>query len=112
MRISRKEAQKVVRKGARLLDRRKSGWARRINVPELRLSSACDCVLGQLYVNDSLINGELFSPSDGFHAGLRRLDLSWNEAVDRGFTTLGGSGWRELQAAWEAEIGRRLLRGH
>ena len=98
--------------GARLLDDRDPGWARRIDPGALALGDGAACVLGQLW-------GE-------YRHGLGRarvIDLSsaptrFVSPVDLGFQAVGDLGdaaqaldYALLTRAWRGEVAARTLRG-
>lgn len=84
-----------VARGVALLDRKAPGWVDRIDLDTLELSSAFDCVLGQLY--------------RGFGAGMYALNLDRESAMAHGFLTSNMDFYDELQAEWIRVI--RVLRG-
>lgn len=83
--------------GAEYLDGQVPGWAKRIELATLDLSSECRCVLGQQHA--------------GGYSGMRdALGLDGFGTVQLGFSTDTGSAWEdwaELDAAWAREIVRR-----
>lgn len=79
-------------RGAQLLDQRRPGWHRQVNLVMLDMSSPYWCVLGQVYRADSL--------HSGFSSGLARLRI--HSAKAYGF--YGG------RRAWTSEVRHRLRR--
>lgn len=102
--MDRQEVAKRVRQGAKLLDLKRPGWARVINLQRLETRDCWVCVLGQLYGH---YDSGLYRLFDG--EGSARIA----QAVAHGFTFAGdGTGARRLEEAWldqawEAEILRR-----
>lgn len=84
----------AARRGAVLLDREEPGWAARIDVERLDMTTHDRCVLGQLY-------------GGSFLRGLVRLHIPAGEADTHGFVPLCSSG-RNVAAAWRAEIASRV----
>jgi hypothetical protein len=80
--------------GAAFLDEREPGWADRIDLDQLDLSSDCRCVLGQLHGD--------------YGTGLDVLDVEFGTGASRGlgFNCAGGE-FDELTAAWRELISRR-----
>ena len=106
-----------VARGAALLDERKPGWHRQINLERLDMANPCLCVLGQVFA-EAARHGQ-----DGYEAGyisLWRKDIpnyGGGLAAEHGFTLdfdLDTSltvtrrlRWIGLQVAWIAEIRKR-----
>jgi hypothetical protein len=82
----------AAKRGARLMDRERPGWARRINRVTLNLQTRYDCVLGQEY--------------GGYSIGLAHLGFGRFRAISYGFCLSAGH-WDSLTAAWQAEIRAR-----
>lgn len=82
----------AARRGARLMDRTRPGWAHRINRGTLDIESGISCILGQEY--------------GCYQSGLDRLGFGFVRAILYGFNTPPGS-CAALTAAWQAEIGAR-----
>lgn len=83
--------------GVLWLDLNRPGWEEEIDLHELRMSSPCRCILGQL-------EGEFWPAAcaeAGSHAAV------W--AVERGFTRFTGSSysWEDLDEAWSAVVQAR-----
>ena len=81
--------------GAAFLDKRRPGWAERIDLDRLALADDCDCILGQL---------------DGtYNRGLAALDLTFHEEFLLGFLSRRSApeSWDQLGDAWTAEIAKR-----
>ena len=93
--------------GAAFLDEKVPGWASQIDPGRLELSSECDCILGQLEgywvmredfgleLEDAAALGFALQPADVFG------DQSAGPFGDQ------SEGWRQLDAAWTAEIKTR-----
>ena len=96
-----------VERGAALLDAKRPGWWRRINLRRLDIRSACDCIAGQL---------------GGYSDTLRALGLlDGEEDVEHGFEAIDPDGdvlageyhrlvqedYAALTAAWHDLIGKR-----
>jgi hypothetical protein len=111
-----------IRDGAAWLDEREEGWRDRVQVVDLELSSACRCVLGQVFSSDARAlyerdPGEYkgFRPyeigqsgttySSGFNYALNFLDemLSPEEAQRMGFDHDAESEytWHDMTVAWQ-----------
>jgi hypothetical protein len=94
-----------VARGAALLDEKLPGWADHIELDRLRLTSSCNCVLGQAFREDVV-------HANSYRAGLINLfdsDYAYDEAVAHGFD-LGdweaesGAAWLALTAEWKRVI--------
>lgn len=85
--------QKAAANGARLLDREKVDWARKIDLRRLDISSTLECPLGQVY-------GSYFT-------GWQELDLlTADEREAHGFVA-GPQHFPALNRAWRKEIRAR-----
>lgn len=91
-----------VKTGAALLDVKVPDWATKIDLSTLQMKSACRCILGQIYGDYytgeaalNLLDDEMQVVGSGF-------DLTWREIDD----------FDLLQAAWVAEIKKRLETAH
>lgn len=89
-----------VDRGAALLDEKRPGWWRHIDLDRLDIASACDCVVGQL--------------GDGFYLGfvVDELDLHGTDdealyGLTRESPGLGGKEYGILTAAWRDLICKR-----
>lgn len=88
----------AARRGARLLDRTRPGWHKRVPITKLRLEDSCNCVLGHL-------DGHYATGRDRLFVGTmsERIELSrWH-----GFTVPSAAGWPPLTTAWVDEIRAR-----
>ena len=89
-----------VARGAELLDRRKPGWAAKINLDRLAMNSCDDCLLGQLY-------GNYF---DG--KGRLRISLGCDLGFDAGGIVEQRKGkaneFDALAALWRRQVRSRL----
>ncbi len=106
-----RDARKNVRRGIKLLNKKRPGWLKKVKVSKLQLESCELCILGQVYAQDTL------SYEDGFSAGLRILngknpgaygfDLDWDGNGGRDVPSYG-----QLEKIWKEEIAaqRRLQR--
>ena len=90
-------------RGAALLDEKLPGWAERINLAELELSSCYRCVLGQLFAHVPPAD-EFSSP---YSTGMRAIDVSAWDAVRHGFD---GDDADDLNAEWRRVITARRTR--
>ena len=101
------DARERVQRGAALLDEKRPGWADKINIATLRMSSECACILGQL-------EGMFWSAAQRLFGG-EGMDLPTVEAVECGlWTPLTVNGvdcqsYNQLQDAWVEEIEARRL---
>jgi len=91
---------KTVERGAALLDERKPGWDRKIDLDTLNLADGCNCVLGQVY-GDRLARDDY----NGYDRGQRLLGLNARHSQHYGF--LAWSDWGNLTAAWRQLIEKR-----
>ena len=86
-----------VQQGAKLLDRKRPGWAGRVEVEILHMSDCQKCVLGQLFSR--------------YHYGTYALALmTQQESIDYGFTLRGvasSESWIALTHRWRCEISER-----
>jgi hypothetical protein len=86
--------------GAALLDRVNPGWHERINLADLDMSSACQCVLGQLY--------------GWYEDGMTAIGLDGETQLTHGFAGDPASNqfsekyWR-LDEQWVREVAHRLI---
>src|SRR5438046_1541940 len=93
--------EEAVLKGAKLLDKQRPGWWKKIKTDQLAMASGRTCILGQLY-------GE-------FEQGTKRLQ-HWRQSIECGFMLVWRSGmshtywtrrWNWLRDAWIREIAAR-----
>jgi hypothetical protein len=97
---------KTVDRGAALLDEREPGWAEKIDLDTLDLSSSCGCVLGQLYLRK---HPRIRRKYEAYERKLSELGLD-NASGNFGFVTWGGGRFENLTAAWKRAIRARLSR--
>ncbi|TSC61625.1 MAG: hypothetical protein G01um101448_636 [Parcubacteria group bacterium Gr01-1014_48] len=84
-----------VANGATFLDAQYlEGWAHRINVDRLSLSSSCNCILGQL--------------EGGFVEGKEKLGLGFRSGLSYGFDTFAIWRYSWLTKEWKREIAKRM----
>lgn len=86
-----------VARGVALLDEKLPGWDGRIDLDNLDLTNACDCILGQ----------EFDDPfRDGYYVGLDELfSGSTDEAIQHGFNVdTGGIEWSLLEVEWRRVV--------
>lgn len=92
-------AERVAR-GAKLLDRKRPGWAERIDLDQLRLEECDSCILGQLY--GTYRNGKLeCGLAIGGDHGFGEIFMQMNP----------GPEYAALRVAWLAEIQQRTAGG-
>lgn len=94
--------QKRVRKGARLLDQEYPGWADRIEVDGLVMSSAGSCVLGHVYEDYFEGLTELFGTSD---TPDWKFGFTLHPDDEDGLSRVAA--WEQLGLAWEPLIRAR-----
>lgn len=99
------DARQRVAKGAALLDAQRPGWAQRINVRELDMSSGCFCILGQLEPSYTAALRSLW-PTDLACRVLetRRCGFDVNPSSDK------FSDYLKLQWAWLDAIAARVVK--
>lgn len=78
-----------------MLDQRKPGWWRKVDLDELDLAYGNTCVLGQVYKS--------------FERGKRKLDLGDNPWVARRYGFYAFFRWDALTAEWRKVISARCL---
>lgn len=101
--LTKEEAEARVAKGAAHLDRVWPGWAARIDVGTLALSSCVFCVIGQLSggdYTDVLTDFELGAYPEHYNADHYGFDISEDGDM---------SDFKRLQDAWVAAIADRRL---
>ena len=81
-----------VSRGAALLDKHDPDWHSKVADVSLQLMNPVNCVLYHVF--------------GGYHVGLGRLGLRWDEAVDHGFCGLSPY----LVPCWTAEIMKRMTK--
>lgn len=87
-------ARDAVSRGSSLLDMKRPGWYREINIAQLNIMRPTDCICGQLF--------------GGYGEGVNELGVG-SRAGEYGFNALGPSAFEELNEAWREEIARRRL---
>ncbi len=89
----------VVQSGAQLLDERRPGWYREIDIAQLDIALGSKCILGQVY-------GSYFE-------GVKAIGLACGQTAPYGFAvTFSGpapDNYANLTAAWREEIALRRL---
>ena len=90
-----------VERGAALLDAEQPGWASRIDVPTLDMSSGYACVLGQVYEPGSL--------GSGYGTGIQALGIIGNAlgTVSHGFNYDSAGDDTRLLPLWREAIEAR-----
>jgi len=94
--------------GARLLDRHEPGWQHRVDPDQLDAEDVDRCVLGQLFGGYEPGLAELAACRCDEVAAYHRDPVAW--AAAHGFdldVTEPRAAFRELTAAWRAELARR-----
>ena len=114
--MTQADATARVAKGAKLLDEVRPGWAGRINLDTLQMSSVCNCVLGQQdgtfyrgmqtllhYYESRPIKGAMELGAEyGFHTGpLEMYDLNPDREDEHEAVV---EVYAPLQTAWVREI--------
>lgn len=94
---------KTVERGAELLDAVRPGWEHEIDADKLDLRSRCNCVLGQLYLQD---HPRTHNRADAFNRMLEELGIETPGKF--GFATYGAGRYSRLTEAWLGVIRRRL----
>lgn len=91
-----------VQRGVQLLDQKKPGWAKRIDLGKLEMSDFCGCIIGQIFIN--------------YCEGLIALELEYRdyEEIDYGFELPQDclereESWSLLDSIWKEEITKRRL---
>lgn len=124
--IRQKEANKVVRRGARLLDRLVPDWHTKINLNSLSLGSCHDCICGQLASKAyrslriernttgwiSWITGRRALAKLAIDAGLK-IEFYDGDEKDLhpkkyGFLMTSKFSYKQLDIAWRNEVEKRL----
>jgi hypothetical protein len=102
----RAPAEERVAKGAALMDEKVPGWAEKVDKSRLNISSCADCILGQTFV----ASFPSLHPQFGYYDATEFLGLHGRMDADCGFRSLSmfDAENRELNAAWLAEIDRRV----
>ena len=101
--LTKAEASARVAKGAARLDERLPGWERRIDIGILSLGSCFDCIVGQLFKDES---------AWPFSYGIRALDMGVDGvgAAEYGVADHNGGerAFDYLQDAWVDAIAARV----
>jgi hypothetical protein len=84
-----------VARGAALLDEKLPGWVERIDLDKLKLSSGCNCILGQTW------DGPTSADSSPFGAHADALALGGDDDIEHGFNA-GGEDWFSNEPEYEA----------
>lgn len=94
-----------VARGAALLDEQVPGWERRIDPDRLDVTSACGCILGQVFgsYDDGCRQLQLGVTDDEL------FEVDTLEAARHGFETYGLSLYVDLQDAWDNMLATRVL---
>jgi hypothetical protein len=112
-------ARRAVRRGAALLDRREPGWASKVNIRTLDVSSRYRCVLGQIYegraktstsTGTSISGYPCLSYLDyvsGFSYGVAIHALHTDQIVRCGFCMGRMYDFNELKEEWEKFLAER-----
>lgn len=100
--ITKKQTAAVAR-GAKLLDKRVPGWARKVKLTMLNIASSANCVLGQLF-EGSYGQGarELFSGG----SFLASYENEWRQSIRHGFLAPTGN-IAALTEAWKDQVRAR-----
>jgi hypothetical protein len=104
------DADDAAAKGGTLLDAKRLGWEREIDLSDLSMDDACLCVLGQLYGNWTSGGDALgFSPAseDGVHHGFLAPDDDLPQSDDAYNKAIAGR-YVELNTAWRNQVEARL----
>ena len=89
-----------VERGAALLDAEQPGWAPRIDVVRLNMTSGSECVLGQLFPASNI--------DSGYAAGKRALGIAFPKTdVPYGFSLPQHQGDARLTPLWREAIEAR-----
>lgn len=102
------------RRGATWLDRHWPGWHEQLDLETLDINSSRDCVgaqlagsynaFGRAVADDIAIDQVIFYGEDAVET---RACSEW--MIEHGFCSANCCGYKQLDIAWRAEIGRRLL---
>jgi len=99
------DAEQRVARGAKLLDKKRPGWWRKVRFKDFDMAEPCHCVLGQVFKDKA------DDDTDGYNAALPLLRLSATGGTTHGFEAESeGPAYDELQFAWWQEISRRRRR--
>lgn len=107
-------ADRLVKRGAKLLDKKLPGWFKHIKVGELEMDNGCKCVLGQLgtkKVNLDRLGWEMGGYAD--YGDMAFALLNVRDDVEYGFNCYDDEdsetmvNFAELQYSWENEIATR-----
>ena len=106
-----KQTLATVRLGAKLLDKKFPGWAKKITPDILELNDPHRCVLGQLYGDFEKGAIQLGPPGSGVKGRDWLTDRGDDFAKDHGFDSSEGDegpSYEALNCAWMLEIAKRL----
>jgi hypothetical protein len=106
--MTQQDARARVARGAALLDEKRPGWERRIDLGTLTLHDPCGCIVGQLcgtgiWFGEGL---EMLGIDEGTPYG---LDLSHREVAGANDECARREAYRPLQDAWIKLIADRLV---
>jgi hypothetical protein len=87
--------------GAKMLDEKFPGWAEQINTSEIRMSSACHCILGQLAVTRG---GDVYSNMLDM-LGLKNMD----DVAEAGFDVTADELSEATYATWYDALRRAWI---
>ena len=96
-----------VAKGAAILDAKKPGWERQIDIASLQLADSCHCVLGQLY-------GHYFDGLDAIKLLHDPALIPGTSGAGAGFNTYPHEGmtvFADLDEAWISLVKERFDTG-
>lgn len=107
--VSALTAKAVVKRGAKMLDKKLPGWEKKVAITTLRMDDGCKCVLGQLggkYVNLDRLGWERDGSPDYDEMlvllGIARYEPATKHGFDVNFDI--GTSYADLQKAWIEEI--------
>jgi hypothetical protein len=98
-----------VARGAALLDEKLPGWVERIDLDKLKLSSGCNCVLGQTW------DGSTDTGYSAFGAHADALALGGDDDIEHGFNAGSGNWFTDadeytaLTAEWKCVVLARRI---
>lgn len=85
---------KTIAASAKFLDKKMPGWAKKIKVTTLVISSDAHCIMGQLGKGDPQV-------------ALDKLELTVEKAENMGFID---NGVEDLDELWKAEVRKRIAK--
>lgn len=95
---------KCAETGAKLLDKKRPDWFKRIRTTKLQMTSSCSCIYGQLQAEDLISEIKLvrgYKPYAGGVSVSAHFGYWPPESVDY---ELGGTAWKILQEEWLRQI--------